>query len=288
MKANKVLGALLFVGAAGLGLAAIAPAEALAQPKKGKKEAAPTVAAEPPQIKKPLRVDPKTLQMGMSPKQVAGVIDQLIDDSYKEQYKKVSPGVQMRALDAQVAEEKSAFLRSRLDFKNLPLGLDGGPLRGEYTYNNRESIMTFTSREGKKRHFFFIQDKLWKIIDEYKLSESSGLGKDFATAITKLNEKFGVPGRVLTADPSKNRFADEVDWKDNAYHLRVIKRNDEALGIAYEDLATLANLSSLRTAKPQEEASVDPAIASATRKPNEPPGPAPDASKDKGKAKPKQ
>ena len=63
----------------------------------------------------------------MPPKQVADAIDKIIDDDYRPQYKDVQPGVRMHALDAQVAEEKAEFRRSRIDFGKLPTGLDASP-----------------------------------------------------------------------------------------------------------------------------------------------------------------
>jgi hypothetical protein len=123
-------------------------------------------------------------------------------------------------------------------------------------------------------YFFFIQDRLWKIIDERALGEGSKHGKDFKDAMAKLAATFGAPGRVLAADPDKGRMSTEVDWKDASTHLRAIQRSDTALAIAMEDLQTLGNLASLRPNKPQEENPIDPAVAAAVRK-NEPQAPLP-------------
>jgi hypothetical protein len=272
MKANRLLGALL---ATGLGLAAITlPSPAEAQPKgKAKKEAPKAaVAADAPLTKNPIKVDFGALAWGMSPKQVGDIVDKLLDEAYRPLFQKVSPGVKMKALEAQLYEEKNAFRRSRLEFGKLPLGTDATPLRGEYTYLNKESMMTL-SREGKTRAYFFIQDRLWKIVDEHKLSEKSPYGKDFAAVAGKLAEKLGVAGRALPADPAKGRYADEVDWRDSANHLRLVKRGDEALALIVEDNGTVANLASLRSNKPVDENAVDPGVSAAMRKPDEPPGP---------------
>ncbi len=283
MKVNRLLGAALAVG---LGLAAITGTTVAEAQKKPKKEqAAPASAAEAPFAKKPIVLIPEGVAWGMSMKQVAVVIDKVLDATYKPLYNKVQPGVKMKALDAQLAEEKSAFRRSRIDFGSIPTGVDSGPLKGEYTYNNKETLMTF-EREGKKMHFFFIQDRLWKVIDERTLGEGNPNGKDYQEMVTKLAGNFGVPGRVLAADYDKGRNSTEVDWKDGATHVRVIQRSDTAVAVALEDNATLGNLANLRANKPADDNGIDPAVASVTRK-SEPEAPPPDAKDDKNKKKKK-
>ncbi|WP_437735403.1 hypothetical protein [Sorangium sp. So ce1335] len=274
MKAKRLLGAGLAVG---LGLAAItSTAVVAAQPKGGKAAAAPARPAEPPVTKKTIALTPRGIQWGMSTKQVAAVIDKMLDEAYVPRYKATSPGVKMRALDAELAEEKSAFRRSRIDFGKLPTGMDATPLKGEYTYLNKESVMTLT-RDGGKRYFFFIQDKLWKIIDEHALGEGNPRGKDYPSAVTKLAAAFGVPGRVTPPDPEKGRYVTEVDWKDAATHFRVIERGEAEIAFAYEDLVTLSSLDSLRPNKPVDANAIDPSVASAIRK--EEPSPAPPSDK---------
>jgi hypothetical protein len=238
--------------------------------------------------KKPIVLIPAGVSWGMSPKQVAAAIDKLLDEAYKPIYQKTSPGTAMKSLDAQLVEEKSIFRRSRIDFNNVPTGVDATPLKGEYTYLNKESMMTFT-HEKTKTHFFFIQDKLWKVIDERTLGEGDPKdkgyrGKDFSEAVTKLAAVYGAPGRVLPADYDKGRNATEVDWKDAATHLRAIQRSDTSMAIALEDNLTLGNLASLRANKPPEDNGIDPAVAGVTRK-DEAPAPPPAADKTKDKKK---
>lgn len=276
MKAMKVLGTLLAIG---LGLSVVGGAsDAQAQAGgRGKKTAAPAPAmAEPPDTKNAIKITPVSLAWGMSHKKVAEVVDTVLDEDYKPLYKKISPGVKMKALDAQLAEDKSAFRRSRIDFGKLPTGIDSTPLRGEYTYLNKESLMILT-RNGQTRYFFFIQDKLWKIIDEHKLAEGSPLGKTWEEAVLKHVKVFGVPGRVLEADYEKGRNATEVDWKDPTTRVRIIQRGDTALAVAYEERATLSNLTALRPNKPAATDEIDPAVAAAIRgnKAPEPPPPPP-------------
>jgi len=282
MKAKSLLGALLAVG---LGLVAMShSADVLAAGGKPKKEAAAPPQGEPPMTKRAIGLPLKGVAFGQSPKQVAEAIDNLLNEDYRPLYKEVQPGVKMKALDAQLAEDKDQFRRSRIDFGKLPTGVDSTPLRGEYTYQNKEALYQM-NRKGGVTSFFFIQERLWKIIVEYKLTDSSALGKNFQDAGVKLTTIYGAPGRVIPADAK--HFATEIDWKDGNIHLRAIQRSDTALGIAFEDNSTLVSLASLRSFKPVEDSGIDPAVAAAMRGPSPELGPPPKVDP-KAKAKPKK
>ena len=274
MKAKRLLGAFLAVGLVTL---ATVPT-VFAAGTKPKKEAAVAVQTEAPSVKKSIDFPIGGLAWGMTPKQVALAIDKLIDDDYRPLYKEVQPGVKMKALDAQLAEDKDQFRRGRIDFGALPTGIDGTPLRGEYSYQNKESLMTL-NHKGQATHFFFIQDKLWKVIEEVKLSDAYPLGKTFQDVAVKLSAKHGVPGRVLPADAT--RASVEIDWKDGSTHLRVIQRRDTTLAFAYEDNGTVANLTSLRPNKPASDSGIDPSVAAIMRGSDGPAPPPPAADKKK-------
>jgi len=276
MKVNKLWAALL---ATSFGLAAtMSPTIADAQQaKKGKKP--DTTAPAEPTTKKGIVIEP--LKWGMTMKQVGEVIDKQIDENYKPLYQKVSPGVKMKELDGQVAEEKNAFRRSRIDFGKLPVATDSTPLKGEYSYLNKESMMVLTRKDGGTRYFFFIQDRLWKIIDETKFADKGPVGKDFKEAAIALSKKFGSPGRVIPPNEAKGIFVTTVDWKDATTHVRLIERSDVACAVAYEEQATLGNLDSLRANKPKQEDAIDPAVAAAIRGPD--PDPTPPAAADQKK-----
>jgi hypothetical protein len=267
MKAKRLLGALLTIG---LSLAAATPAtDAIAKP----------AAAEAPVTKKAIALSMSSVIWGLSPSQLGDRIDKILDDDYRPLYKEVQPGVKMKELDAQLAEDKAAFRRSRVDFGKLPTGLDSGPLRNEYTYNNKEALYSW-NRKGETIYFFFIQERLWKIIEEKTLGESSPIGKNYQDTVVKLSANFGVPGRVTATGSTSG--AVEVDWKDSTSHLRAIQRGETAAAFAYEDNATLANLSSLRTNKAAADNGIDPDVAAIIRGGSNEPGP-PDKDKKKKK-----
>lgn len=250
MKANKIWGALL---ATTFGLAAImAPTNADAEKKKKTdKVEAPT---GPAQAVKPIQLLPATanLRWGLSVKETAKAIDGMLDAEYKPIYQATSPGIQMKTLDSQAREEKSAFRRSRIDFGLLPVALDSTPLAKEYSYRNNESLMKL-DRKGETRYFFFIQDRLWKIIDEINLEKKNPYGKTLQDAAVKISTLYGAAGRVIAPDPAKQIFVTTIDWQDATTHVRLIERHETAIALAYEDLGTLSNIDALRANKPVVE-----------------------------------
>lgn len=269
MNGRKIWCALL---ALGLGLAAAsASSDALAADKKGKndKAAAPATPGDPPVAKKTISYDLTGITWGQSVKQVTEAVEKMLDEDYKPLYAKVSPGVKMTQLDKALAEEKSAFARSIIKFGKIPVALDSGPLKNEYTYNNNEAKMELT-RKGQTYHFFFIGDKLWKIFVERKLGEKEAAGKDFTDAITKVAKDLGAAGRVQQADAAKGLVFQEVDWKDANSHLRLIDRGASMVVFGYESNTILSSLPSLRVNKPAPANDIDPAVAAITRKDPEP------------------
>jgi hypothetical protein len=263
MKAKRVWGALV-VG----GLTLAAATQATDVWAKGKKEEAP--ATEPPVTKKAIAMTLTGFGWGQSPKQVADQVDKIIDDDYRPQYKEVQPGIRMKELDAQIAEDKAEFRRSRIDFGKLPTGLDAGPMRNEYTYNNQEALMSLT-RKGQVTYLFFIQERLWKVIEEKRLAEGTPLGKNYQDAVVKMSTGYGVAGRVQQTGTTSGGV--EVDWKDATTHLRAAQRGETAVALIFEDNGTLANLSSLRSNKATADTGIDPDVAAMMRPKDQDPGP---------------
>ncbi|MFO0667962.1 MAG: hypothetical protein U0174_28685 [Polyangiaceae bacterium] len=189
----------------------------------------------------------------------------ILDKDYDPLLRKVSPGVQMKALEAERDGLKRAFERSLVEFKDVPTGLDSTPMRGEFTYKNRESLMSI-QRPGKRRVFFFFGDRIWKIYDEVQLGGAAGLGATYAEAITKLGINVGATGRSVPVDPAKGVWYPTTDWQDATTHMRVLDRSGERIvGIVLEDRSVLQNLAQLRANKPEDIFALDPSIAAVTK-----------------------
>jgi hypothetical protein len=166
--------------------------------------------------------------------------------------------------------------RSRIEFGSTPTGVDQSALKGEYSYNNNESMAVITLSSGTKRHFFFFNDRLWKIYDEHKLKKGGNLGDNFQEAVKALSKRFGVAPKMITADYDKGRPFDEAEWRDPDKTIRAIDRG-QTLGVVYAERRIHENLGQYRKNKSDLGSDgVDKDVANVTRKSD-------DADKSKGK-----
>ncbi|MEA2752766.1 MAG: hypothetical protein QOI41_6909, partial [Myxococcales bacterium] len=208
------------------------------------------------------------LRWGMSHAEVTKTFTEnggIIWKDYDEKLAKARVGPEMSAIENEREQAKQAFGRSFIEFKDTPTGYDATGIKGEYTYRNREALM-WINRQGKKRYFFFINDRLWKVYDEVPLTADGPLGKSYIDAVNTLNGKLGAQGRIQGADPAKGINATTVDWKDGSSHLRVVDRSGEKVAaVVIEDNNTLGNLAGLRTMKAEDPTAIDPTIAAVTK-----------------------
>jgi hypothetical protein len=276
--------------ALGLGLAmvaATAPDTASAQGKRGKgaptaAPAAPAAPVDAPTVKNAAGIElrPTGLQWGMTPEQVFTLYDTFLEEDYSQMLKNAQPGPQLTRVESQLANDRAAMRRAKVDFGSLPTGVDSTALKGEYTYNNQESMVAVNRRNHGARYLFFIQNKLWKIYDEHTLSATSPSGATFEDAAKKYAERYQVGGRVIEPDYSVNRSFLEVDWQDAKTHIRLIDRSGmQVLGVVFEDRGTLAQLRSLRVNKEANPDAIDPDIQAVIGAPSDQPGPPGDRSK---------
>ena len=243
---------------AGLGY----PAAATAAPTKHKKktEVDPAV---PAKLEAKLSLTPKGLRFGMTPNQVATRYEKLIDKDYLKRFQATDPGIEQQRLEVEVEQKKALFRRGKIDFGDLPTGLDGSRLAGEFSYRNREAMMQI-ERRGKKRMLFFIRGKLWKLFDVYPLNSKSRWGTDFKAAIARLEKRLGAEGRLRAADPSAGLRHDEVDWASGGIRLRAINW-EKSFAISYVDQRTENRIDSLRKNKPKKKDKLDDSVRDALR-----------------------
>jgi hypothetical protein len=208
----------------------------------------------------------KELHWGMTHAEVVDAYNKpvgLFDVEYAPLLARLQPGVAQDQLSADKDSRKANLERSYTEFSDSPTGYDVSALHSEYTYKNGEAIQK-VFKDGKTRFFFYIKDRLWKMYDEIPLKTNAPLGGTFREAVGKLSGLLGGSGRVIAPGQGIDRTT--VDWQDASEHLRAIDRSDEHLiGIVLEDKRTLANLSSLRSNKPEDPFALDPSIAAITK-----------------------
>lgn len=184
---------------------------------------------------------------------------------FDEKLAKARVGPEQSALEAEREQTKAAFTRSLVEFKDTPTGYDTTGIRSEYSYKNKESLMSI-KRQGKTRFFFFFNDRLWKVYDEVPLADGGPLGKTYLEAVNKLNAQLNAQGRVQSPNAAHGIELTTVDWKDGASHLRAVDRSgDRLVGLAVEESSTYSNLAALRPNKPSDPNEIDPSITAVTQ-----------------------
>jgi len=219
------------------------------------------------------------LKFGMSLEQIAKLNDKDLDGEYKKKFLAASPSQSLQVED-ELRDKKAVFRRSRIEFLDTPTGIDQSALKGEYSYGNKESLARLSARtrdDGKElpaRNFFFFNDKLWKVYEEYKLGPKSNLGPDFDSAVKKLSKIFGGDPAKVAADYQKGQSFDEAQWRDGEKIIRAVDRGD-TLGMVFVEKATHENLAKLRTHQIVDQHEMDKDVKAATANPPTQAGPPP-------------
>lgn len=264
----------LWVAGITLGLAIIAP-NAFAQakapikaPAKASAKAPAKEKAAPAPTKAPA-LTPPGLKFGMTRKEVTRLYTRAIEGDYKQQLKDAQPGVEQTRLRETIDNKKNEFRLSYVSFDGKPAALDASPYKNEYAHETGEGVMT-ASRKGKTTMLFFMKNKLWKVIDVYRLGSSSKWGADFGEASQKLGKRLGAGGK---------RAGEQVEWYFQDMILRAIKVGKTKMAIAYVDKDTQGNLANLRPKKEKKEVveDIDPAVKAVMRDTSTDPRVNPDA-----------
>lgn len=251
----------------------------------------PAFAKPPPagaagNIEKSMQISPKGIKWGMSLDAVSKLYEKVIEEEMLPLFRKAQPGLELDALTEEQKNRKGALKRSKIDFGATPTGVDQSALKGEYSYNNGESMAFMTLASGTKRNFFFFNDKLWKIYDEHKLKEGGNLGKNFQEAVKALAQRFGAQPKMVPADYDKGRPFDEAEWRDPDKIIRAVDRGN-TLGVVYTDRKVQEDISHYRKNKSFEGPDpIDKDVANVTKKTEDKPEKKP-GEKDKDKSKKK-
>ncbi len=224
------------------------------------------VAAGPANVNREIRLAPVGLEWGQNLQMVARVYDDALDMEYVPIFKRTEPGIEAQRLDAELAEKKSLIRRHRLDFGNQPTGVDEGPLAGEYSYSNGESMTKTMLNGSTTRYFFFHGDRLWKVYDEYKLGKRSPFGDSFEQAVKAMSELVGgVAPQLLEPDSSKMRSFGEAVWSTRSMNIRLINRESNGVvAVAWSDRSVHEKLSQTRMRQKSSVHKMDPAVRDVT------------------------
>jgi hypothetical protein len=285
MRLRHYLGLPRFAALLALGMAS---SVLVVEPRLAQGKDKPADKASVGAIDKVVGMPPKGLHWGLTLEGIAKLYDKVFEDEYLPLLQKAEPGNEMTALEDEQRDKQAVLRRGRIEFGNIPTGVDQSPLKGEYSYQNSESMASLRLRSGTQRHFFFFSDKLWKVYDEHKLVKGGTLGENFEEATKILTKKFGVPGKLVPADYDKGQTYDEMQWHDADKYIRAVDRGT-TLGMVYTDKTVQDNIAQYRKNKPEDLHEMDKDVAAATAHPPEEPrrGPPPDTGKPAPKGKTK-
>jgi len=252
-----------FLIAASIALgSAYAPEIAFAKPPAAKSKAK---GPGPTAVDKKIKISPDGLRWGMTVEEIARLYEKVFESDFVPLYKAVEPGPRMAELDAELSDKKQLVMRNKVEFGNLPSGLDNTPLRGEFSYNNNEQMTRVKLRTGVERYFFFFGNHLWKIYDVYKLGKKVRLGSDYEAVVEKLTKAMGKGPRAREGGSSPDVGLDQVDWQNKETVLRIIDHGGGKAAIVYVDRKVEENLEKLRTNKGEKSETLDSDVRDVTR-----------------------
>jgi hypothetical protein len=135
---------------------------------------------------------------------------------------------------------------SFVEFRGTQTGWDVSFLRGEFTHGNDESMLVMRD-ENSQNFYFFFGGKLWKW---YKAFDAEVFpAGDFSSFAGAVQRRFGTAkdGRGELSPGTGERHW--LEWQDDKTRLRAVDQTDfyGFYCLVFEDKATVANLSRLRT-----------------------------------------
>jgi hypothetical protein len=243
-------------------------ASAQAAKSQAAKSQAATSQAKPGTV---FELEADGVAFGMTSDQVARLYDRWWDRHFVAKYRKANPGPKTRELDYQLEEQKK-ILRRTAPFDGRSTH-DKAEFREEFAHGNRESMTSTkvlrrgSGAEGKAvgytRRFFYFQDKLWKIYDEYRLEPQGPLGADFKEATDRVVASLG-PSAKRTRGATSQWETVTLDAGNS--RVRVVKLAVDRVAVVRADNAlTKAVLDGRIKNAPREEPALDEDTQAALR-----------------------
>jgi len=209
---------------------------------------------------------------GTSADEVARLYDRWWDQHFVAKYRKANPGPKTKELDYQLEEQKKV-LRRVTAFDGRTATYDKSEFREEFAHGNGETMnSTKMLRRGSgadpkavsyTRRFFYFQDKLWKVYDEYRLEAQGPLGADFKGATDKVAASLGPKAKRTRGTTSQQ---ENVLFDAGAQRVRVIKLAEDRVAVVRADSAlTKVVLDGRAQHPPTQEEALDPDTRAALR-----------------------
>jgi hypothetical protein len=223
-------------------------------------------------------LEPDGVAFGMSAEDVAKLYDRWWDKQFIAKYQKTNPGPKTRELDFELAEQKKVLRRVAI-FDGRSTSFDKAEFHEEFAHGSSETMTSSKlvrrppgdSKEAKEakgvaytRRFFFFQDKLWKIYDEYRLDAASPLGADFKEATARVESTLGKTAKKTR--PPESQF-ESVMYDAGSNRVRLVKLGTDRAALVRIDSALAKEVLDRRAqqAKTPESTDLDDDIQAVIR-----------------------
>jgi hypothetical protein len=221
-------------------LALVVPAHAAPKKKKG------AAAADKVPLSAELAGAMGDLKWGMSRDELQKKLIDKVKERYRPLVAKARDAVEEDSYRQRANDEIKGIRSSFVEFQGTSTGWDVSFLRGEFTHGNDESMIVMRD-ENSQNFYFFFDDQLWKW---YKAFDAAVFrAGDFSSFAGAVQRKFGTAKDAhgeLSPGSGERHW---LEWQDNSTRLRAVDQTGfyGFYCLVFEDKATVANLSRLRT-----------------------------------------
>jgi hypothetical protein len=217
------------------GSAAASQGAAKGTSAKAPAPAAPTVVLEPDGV-----------ALGMSADDVAKLYDRWWDKQFIPRYQTTNPGPKTRELDFELAEKKKILRRVAI-FDGRSTSFDKSDFREEFAHGSEETMISSKlvrhqpsePKDAKgtayTRRFFFFQDKLWKVYDEYHLDAASPFGADFKEATARVEATLKAKGKGAKRTRGPESQFENVTFDAGDTRVRLVKLASDKVAVVRSD-----------------------------------------------------
>ena len=192
------------------------------------------------------------LRWGMEPREVHEHFRAQIEARYAERLRTARDAILEDRIRAEMNSEIRRLRESYIRFTGQHTGWDASFLRGEFTHENQESMLSY--RDGDSQNFFFfIRGRLWKW---YKAFDSSVFqGQSFADFRGAIEQRFGEGVHRHESLVEGGDAHDWMEWQDATTRLRAVDQTRfyGFFCLVFDEKATIDRLSELRTNRPAAE-----------------------------------
>lgn len=205
------------------------------------------------------------VEWGWSRQRTLRYLRERINEEYRPLIREAPGAIEEDNMRAEMGRAVRRIMDSYFEFNGRVSGHDSNNLRGEFTHNNQEAMM-MRRMPDKDEYFFFIQNRLWKVYKQFRAEAVAGAS--FEDYGAQMVERFG-PSSIHEGQlyPEIGRETRWYEWRNATTRLRFID-NGSTFALVFEDLATVANLATLRPNAPRQRDAPHPLVDAVTADPD--------------------